>query len=658
VISDVLLLLPTLLAFFVPGAAVGTSLGLRPWTTLAAAPALTLGLVAVAGTIASRVPFSWGPGTFAAGTAVVCGVIVLARWLWHRRGKAADRPLFSPLRRPSVADLVIAGGVAVGWLISAVTLVRAFGSMSNPNQNWDYVFHSNAVRLIADTGNASPAALGVLTNWEAPSSFYPNAFHALGAIVTDLTGAPVFDVLNAQTMMISGVAGLGLAALLRSLSAPVAVSATTPVLLAGFASFPYDILAFGPLLPYAMAVALLPAFFLLLTDAFATRRVAVALACGLAAGALLGVQTSIALSAALAAIPLMVHRWMAGTRTVLRDLLAVGVAGVGALAVAFPYAAGALAVSGGGAAINWPAIQSVGQSVGDLFLLNHAAPAPQYWLAALMIVGLLTLGRARYMWWWLAGGAIAFALFVAAASSDSPRVEALTGPWWNDRYRFAALAVLAFAPLAASGLYVLADAANRTLLKRLPTEGAWGRYRLPAVATALLLAVVWLANTLYMPSNERRVALAYQFEWQLSHAELDAMRWLAHQPGASAKVMNDPNDGSPFMSAAVGLHPVFGHVISPGTASGQAQRVLLDHFNCLDNSSAVRRTVQDLDIRYVFVSDGYVLEGYTRAEGLRGLSRVRSLEQVYAQDRVRIYRVQLTSEVTDPAQGCETPPPS
>jgi hypothetical protein len=106
------------------------------------------------------------------------------------------------------------------------------------------------------------------------------------------------------------------------------------------------------------------------------------------------------------------------------------------------------------------------------------------------------------------------------------------------------------------------------------------------------------------------------------------------------------------MLATTGLHPVYGHVRAPGTTSGEVQRLLLDHFNCLDSSAAVRSAVQRLGIRYVFTSDGYVLPGYSRAEGLRGLAALQSLQRVYAHDSVRIYRVSLSSEPSAPSSAC------
>ena len=650
-ISDVVVILTTLLALFLPGLAVGWSLGLRPSTVLAVAPALTFGLVTAAGSVASAVEFPWTPLTFAVGTLAAAGLVLLVRAAWRRRRPESGRPLLPRLQRPGLGDLAIGGGVVLGWLVSAFVLVRGYGGFDRPNQDWDYVFHSNALRLIADRQDVAPAALRAINDWEVQSSFYPNAFHALGALVRDLTGAPVFAVLNALTLTIAGVAGLGLAALLRSLRAPVVVSASTPVLLAGFGMFPYDVLSRGPLLPYSMGVALIPAFFVVLLEALRRRSLAGAVGTGLAAAALLGVQTSAALSAALIAVPLLVQRWAPKGRQVWRDLRGLAGVGVVAVAVGWAYALGALSMSAGGPRVNWPAVETVGQATGDLLLLNHAAAAPQYWLAGLLALGLLSLRSTGYMAWWLAGGGFSVALFVLAASSDSQRVEDVTSPWWNDRYRFAAVAVLAFAPLAAHGLFVLARAVAG-FLARHGWASQWQRQRLAAIATLGLIGVVVLSHGLYLTPNEAKIAYEFQDDRQLSPTEVTAMRWLASQPGVDGQVMNDPNDGSPYMSALFGLHPVFGHIMPEGSAPGRVQRLLLDHFNCLDSDPELRAAVSRLHIRYLYLAGGYVRTNISRMRGLLDMSSVRSVKLVYREPGVLIYKIDLTAEATAPSGSC------
>ena len=654
-ISDSVLVGVTLLVSLVPGFALGWALGLRRAVAAGAAPALTFGLVASAATLASVVDLPWRPWSFALWTAAVCLVAVGVRTVVRRRRGAPTEVAEerSWLRRPSRGSVAVCIGVVMGWLLSAGTLYRGFGStLGNPNQDWDYVFHSNALRLIADSGNVDPDALRAINDWEVQSSFYPNAFHALGALVRDLTGAPVFDVLNAATMMIAGIAGLGLAVLLRALRAPVAVAAITPVLLAGFASFPYDTIFRGPLLPYATGVALIPAFFLVLHESLRVRTWAAAVAGGFAAAALLGVQTSTALTAALAVVPYLVQRWASPVRHVLRDLRQLVVLGVSAVVLAVPFVAGALSMNSTGPRVDWPAVESVGQATGDLLMLNHASAAPQYWLAGLLLIGLLALHAARYLWWWAAAGAVSFALFIISAATDVQLGEDLTSPWWNDRWRFAAVVVLALAPLAAHGLYTVGAFLTPRLARVLrPVRRRPGR-SLAAVVTLALIAVVLLSNGLYTRSNTARTAIAYQNEHLLSDEEEAAFQWLAEESGGAGKVMNDSNDGSTYMWALEGLRPVFGHIMPLGSAPGATQRRLLAHFNCLDSDPEVREAIRDLDIRYVYIGPGFVRDEMERVPGLRNLFGLQSLVPLYNQDGVHIYRVELTPETTAQAQVC------
>lgn len=81
--------------------------------------------------------------------------------------------------------------------------------------------------------------------------FYPNALHALTAVVGAISGASIPALLGAQSVLMAGVAGLGLAALVWRYTRRVAFAAVVPILLAMFAAFPTDVLWRGPLLPYA-----------------------------------------------------------------------------------------------------------------------------------------------------------------------------------------------------------------------------------------------------------------------------------------------------------------------------------------------------------------------------------------------------------------------
>jgi hypothetical protein len=657
-LHDVLIPAVSALALFVPGLALGLLAGLRPGTAVAVAPLLTYGVVTTTATVASYVAFPWEPWTLVVATLLAAAAVVGLRLVagrgqpWRRRVEVA-RP-----SRPGWRDLLVVGGVLAGGTLAAAVLRDGFGRLGALNQDWDYVFHANATRLIADSGDIAPAAMARINDWESTTFYYPNTYHALGAVIRDLTGAPVFEVLNSQTMLVGLVAGLGLAGLLHRLGAPLAVTAVTPVLLAGFTSFPFDVLWRGPLLPYAIGVALVPAFVLLLDVALERRTPAVTLGLALGAAGLLGLHPSTALSAGFFALAHLAVRWARSVRLAPRDLVVLAGAGVTALVLAAPAVLGAITTSSQAVEIDWPAVESPGQAVGDMLLLNHAAPAPQYWLAGLVLVGLLSAHRARYLWAWLGGAAIGFALFVAAAASDAPLVADLTGPWWNDRWRFAALAVLGLAPLAAHGLYSLARLVERVVRRapRRPLERVSVRTATAVLVAAGLLAVLVLSNGLYAQRNEERVAGVHQTDRTLDATEVAAMRWLAaHSSGGT--VMNDPNDGSAYLLAEVGIRPAFGHVINPPyiPAMGRTQQLLLEHFNCLDSDPDVRAAIEDLDIRYVFLGSGFIRDSYTRLPGLKGIDASPSLRLVHKVPGVRVFEVDLTDAPTEPVAACDLP---
>lgn len=637
---------------FLPGAIVALLAGVRFTTAVAAAPLVTYGMVTACTTVASVVALPWSPLAFAIAVAAGICVTLGTRWL---TGTSPLRAAHGALETAGAVrwngrNIAAVGGVLTGAAVAASVIYAGFGRSDNPHQDWDYTFHANAVRFIADTGNIDPGGVTTLIDWENVATFYPNTYHALAAVVAEITRAGTFEVINAQTLLIPALAALGLAALLRRLGAPTVVVALTPVLLAGFASFPYDALWRGPLLPYGTGIALLPAFFLLLLEVLDRRRPALVLTSGIAAAALLGVQTATALSAGVVAIPFLVQRWSAPGARRLRDFGVLAAVGLTAVAIGAPAVAGAIRTSTVGAEVDWPAVQSAGQAAGDMLFLNHGAPAPQYWLAGLVLVGLLTLRTAVYLWWWLAGGAVFLTLFVMAASSDSPFVQDLTRPWWNDRWRFAALVVLALAPLAAHGFHVLVEALHRVSL-RLPSSSAPTGLRRPLIAGAGLMALVLVTGGMYVTSNTARMAKGYQSERHLSAAEQDAMQWLSERSDGGT-VMNDANDGSPYMLALEGLQPVFGHAIAPGSRMGPRQQILLDHFNCLDSSQEVRDVIAEKEIRYVFLGQGFVRKDYRRIVGLHGLSESPSLSPVYSEGGVRIYALDLTEALQDPIPGC------
>lgn len=662
-ISDVLLVLIFTAVLFLPGAVVALAAGLRLWTAIPAAPLVTYGLTAVAVQICMILNLPFGPLTLLAITVLIAGALFGSARLHRRLQRPESDATADRVRHKNGTagsrrdDIIIVGGVVLGALLSAITVLTGMGGLDGINQDWDASFHANAIRFIMDSGNVDPAALSAL--YPQDTFFYPNAWHALGAVVGDISGASIPALLGSQSILIGGVAGLGLAALLRSSSGRVAACAVVPLLLASFSGFPIDVLWRGPLLPYAAGLALIPAFLLVFSDSLEARRPTFLVVTAISAAGLVGLQPATALTAGVFAVSLLVARWLRRPARIRGDLGILLAMSVLAVILGFTFVSGTfLARSVAAVApIDWPAIESPGQAVGDLLFLNHAAHFPQYWLVLLVVAGLVGFARVRALWWFFAGTAVFAAFFVATAAYDAPLTESLSLPWWNDRFRFVAIVTLGLALLAAHGLVTLADAVAR-LARAVPAVRKQSpKLVFGACALAVLTIVGVGSSGFYAPYNADRVHRSYGPNNYLSTGEQAAMSYLAGLVQPGERVMNDPKDGSVWMYALNDIEPVFGHVVDPGSAtqdlSDDAQ-LLLGSFNCLDTHQDVRELIDNYEISYVFVAQGFLRPWFHRADGLRRLQAAESLALVYAEDGVRIYKVEPVPLRPDsvPAAAC------
>jgi len=674
-VGDIALVALLAAVLVVPGLVICLIAGLPRWTAVAVAPLITYGLTAVAGPLTAAIGISWGPISLLGATVLGAGAVLLVRRAWSvvqsRRAPSgssgtADRVPVTSADEPAApsgrrASLVIAGGIVLGGLLGIYVALTAMGRLDAINQDWDAVFHANAIRFILNTGDADPSSLRAVNDAVGDSFFYPNSFHALTAVIGQLSGASIPALLGAQTVLMAGVTGLGLAALIWRHTRRVAFAATAPVLLAMFTAFPTDVLWRGPLLPYAAGIALLPAFLLLFGDALRTREPGILFVGALGAAGLLGLHPSAALTAAIFAVAFVIGRWVINRNVVVQDLWPALTVAVLTVVIAPRFVLATLGAGGvaAEAQVNWPAVETPGQAVGDLLFLNHATERPQYWLVALLLIGVLGIRRLRAMWWWLAASSVFVALFVAAAAYDSPLTESLTLPWWNDRWRLAAIVTLGLAVLAAHGLVVASDTILATLRRSKRGETVPARALMGAIVVTLMLAIGALSEGFYASTNADRMSANFGDGPTVSTAEYRAMQALAELAGPDGRVMNDPDDGSPWMWALVDVQPMFGHVVNPPAIPGLSdeRQLLLSSFSCLDSDSAVRDIVEKYEISYVFLGAGYVRPYFTRMPGLQGLNYVDSLQEVYSDDHGnRIYRIDLVplQEASSTSENCGT----
>jgi len=544
----------------------------------------------------------------------------------------------------------------IGAGLGAWALADASGGLADPPQDWDSQFHANAVRQIADTGDADPAALAAVNRYEHPEGFYyPNGYHLITAVAYRLSWRDITETFNASIVLLGPMLTVGLVGLLRQFRVRPALAAATALLSSAASAVPYDLITRGPLINYATGVVLVPGLLIMLYRTLADRSWAVAALTAASAAALLVIHPGSAFVAAGFAAAMIGERWLLSPGRIPRDLLLL--AGTFAITVmlAMPAVLGSLH-SVEGEPFVWPADLPASHAVGDLIGFSHLSKFPRWYLALALLIGLTALRRLRPLWWLLAGSAVFAVLFVLSASYVNPLIPELTRPWWNDRWRIIAVATIGAIVLAANGVVVLSDAVRRRAIGlTAPLRGGFGAglrtvlRTSPLVPLAIVGAMAVGTDGFYVKQNAERVQKGqYEPGPGLSPLEREGVQRLPELVPPGARVMNQDGDGSAWMFAFTGVRPVNGHIETAGR--GPTQELLQQRFNQLDTDPQVRAAVDRLDVRYVFIGRGYVRGWLRRAYGLRRLDKVRSLELVYENPDVRIYRV-LPAPPASAAQG-------
>ncbi|WP_141281206.1 DUF6541 family protein [Pseudonocardia hydrocarbonoxydans] len=629
----------------VPGAVLALALGLRGWLLVAAAPLLTYGLVGAAGSTLPLAGVLWTPMVFLIVTAAGAAVVLVVRVAASRSGRVRSEgaPALTAWGVvPHLGTALCAATAAGVGIAVAATATRDFAAVP---QVWDSVFHSNAIRYIADSGESDPAALRNLNDPVTTSYYYPNAFHVVAATVVMITSVPVPMVVDLSVALFPGILAVGMVALVRYGGGRPALAASAALLSCAFTAFPYDLLPWGTLLPFITAVALLPAFLAVLAAMLSWRdgiAIAMPIVLGVGGIGLLALHPSGAVAAALMSIAMLVQRWLA-QRPGLGELRSLGLTAIAAVVLGTPLLL-ASARAASGPPFDWPANLTPANAAGQLFFLSHDQPFPQYWLIGLLVIGLLARRAIRPFLWFVAAGALFAALFVMTAAYENDVVALLTRPWWNDRWRFAALWTLPAILLAASGMVAVRDGMWALLERVSPrvNEGKVGLLLSSTVLAAVLALVAGLSDGLYMSRNTDRLAQGFTDGPTVSTLEEQAYDELAQIVTPGTFVMNDPYDGSAMMWALDDVRPVFA---SPVIALQELptmdpeRRTLFTSFNQIDVNLGVQRAAADFGIEYVVLGEGLIAPAGDHAPGMLGLEDVRALELVYDNPDARIYRI-------------------
>jgi hypothetical protein len=566
-------------------------------------------------------------------------------------------------------SVVSIASAALAAVLIGRRLIQAIGSPQSFSQTFDNVFHLNAVRYILDTGSGSSLTLNAMTG----ASSYPAAWHDLVALLVSISGADIPSSVNVINIVVAALVWpLGCVYLAENIWGRCpAVSAAAGVLSAAFGAFPISLLDFGVLYPNFLALALLPLAFALGLDTLGLS-VASNRSKLMSLLLLLTVLPGLALahpSAAMAWIALMLApavfvyvRVLGRTftsrqgveRTVATSALAVGFV-VGIIVIRFLWDV----VRPPAEAAFWPPVESTGQAIGEL-ITSSAVGRPVAWaVMALTVLGIYWTIRSRRQLWLLGTYAAAAFLFVVVSSlpADDFRLY-VSGIWYNDSPRLAALLPLVTIPLACRGAIGVWDRVSGIAAgavasphneRQRPSLIATERLR--AIRPAALIAVcgiimVFVLAVVTQGESVRQAQASMAGSYRLaedspliSSDEMSLIKRLPSEVPEDAVMVGNPWNGSSLAYALADRKLIQLHILS---AVPEGTAPLLNGPVPTRNDPNVCSTVNRLNIDYIL--DFGHREVHGRDSGYKGLDALIAAGMATLQDsqgEAKLYKLGL-----------------
>ncbi len=621
------------LVLILPGAFVGRRMNL-PWpVALAAGPPITFALVSILTVLYSIVGFEWNAVSalvglvFAVGAGWIYSALLVTRW----GERLAPAPETAGPRVGRTATVRVAAGLGLGGLVIAVTCIRpvattAFAGLGNISQVWDSLWHASSLRWIHETGIGSAMRMGELMNYDTQGfNYYPNTWHALGALLFPLTGADPVELYNTYSPAVLAVTvPLGVASLAYwfarhryDVDSAALIAGTAGALSALFPSLPYVEVQLTSV-PNAVGVSLAPVAAVLVMSVVSDRsRV---LPAALAVAGVTATHPS-----ALIVVGVIVGLWwlceglwrpVAGR---LRDLATLAVTAVATLVLIAPVVLGTIRVADTN---ELPFFDFREDTIGVLDGLvkgafNGTIPLelehfPVWPLIAVTLLGLIALAWLR-CW----AGLVAWFVFALVTANAMVSLGPLSYPlgviggyFYNSPHRLTFVVAIISAAAAGVALGALALGVAGLVRRRVASEdtgdpepggatSAKARWLVAATYVVLLALIAGAAVVRYPPNAQ--IASKERGGKYVGPDDLAAYEWLAAQPDAQdVLVLNNLDQGTGWLYPVTGVTPMF--PFYRANEFSERQRDVFWGVSEIGADPAIDQIVRDMNVHYVIDS--------------------------------------------------------
>lgn len=603
----------------------------------------------------------------------IASVVVWAISHFLKRAKSTDRATGeAPGYRWHLLALYAFVGVALGL----VFFVKPLDGSNVFLQAWDNAFHLNAIRCFVDSGNFSTLAVTVHTgaNPNPGTYYYPAAYHMLCAMIVNLTNSSIATCVNAANFAFACVVfPIGMYCFLER-----AIGFNRTAVLAGsiiapsFVSFPWSFLIYGPLFPNLASMSIMLPAFAVAMDLF-----------GAKAGASERIKSGILLLISIVALGVTQPNSVFAAIVILLPYVCVEVRlllqGRGvrfasekkglyyALCVLLALALWAifyvLPPLHAPYTMNWASFASRTQALCNVLFIGYVRPQASLILALLVLAGSVGVVKRKSCCWMLVSYVVLGLMLIVGESTEGFLKTFLTGLWYTDQYRIAAMVGLAATPLACLGAAWCMESLKKwhgRISSILASNKSYEAVRnVIVVASALLLFVPCFSIpgilNIETPFGALRNDVAHLYSASapnvLDSQEIQFLEESAQAiSGDDGAVINQAFDGSAYAYGLTGMNTyyrLYGEVWS--SSETNESKCIRKNLNELATNDSVRSAVESIGAKYLLVLDygkGDTGEGslqYYVANDWTGINAVNDstpgFEVVLAKDDMRLYRL-------------------
>lgn len=522
--------------------------------------------------------------------------------------------------------------------VAVYLFVRGIGLPDNFLQVYDNSFHLSVIQSMKNASSYSILSVGSYLEAgteafspNASAGFYPAAWHIIAALVARAFNISVMAAINLTNFVfVAFVLPLGIQSLTAVITQDdVRKGICAAVVTLASIAFPWTLLYWGPVYPNFAAFCAIPAVaavFLWFMQGFEEHRsisvagcpVLVALIFGMAA--LVALQPNAVFTLGILLVPSIVaclgglfERQLLRCLTISaifayyasRGLVLLFVAAIWFLMTKASFLQGVIN-------FHWPSFTYVFDAAWRAFSFSFNENTPCILLGCLVVLGsLCALGNRSFRGYFFVY-LFSVALFVVDATQDGYIRHFLTGFWYTDQYRVAAMAALFSIPLSTLGLdFILSKVQNAfSVSDDIDRSSSY----LPQLFCVVLIVcgLFWPESVNPAVSNYSPVGFAKSvFNYMFSINDVDnnltsdelVFLVKVKQITGDELIINNPFDGSVYGYAVCDLNLMYRKFSSFGKGETKVSKQIRHGLDRISYDSTIARDVKQTGAKYLLVLD-------------------------------------------------------